>query len=160
MMIRFEQENNLFNYRVVGVAAHEGSVLLHQAEGDTFWSLPGGRAEFGETAEQTLKREMREELGLDVEVTRLLWFVENFFIYTDKRYHEIALYFLMRFPTGCKPIAQIGPFRGDEAGVPLIFQWFPTWPDVLSALPLLPAFLQTALQQLPETTAHIVHRDR
>ena len=78
-MIRFEEGNNCFNYRVVGVAIHENSVLLHQGEGEDFWTFPGGRAEFGETAEQTLKREMQEEIGVEVEVVRLLWFVENFF---------------------------------------------------------------------------------
>lgn len=60
MMIRFEKGNTRFNYRVVGVAVHENSVLLHQAEGEVFWTFPGGRAEFGETAEETLRREMNE----------------------------------------------------------------------------------------------------
>src|SRR4051794_23288156 len=98
-MIRFDKDNNRFNYRVVGVAFRHDKVLLHQAAGDDFWALPGGRAEFGESAEQTLKREMIEELDAEVEIVRLLWFVENFFTYADLNYHEIALYFLMRIPS-------------------------------------------------------------
>jgi ADP-ribose pyrophosphatase YjhB (NUDIX family) len=66
MVISFDNENNRFNYRVVGIAIHENSVLLHQGEDEDFWTLPGGRAEFGEPAEQTLKREMREELDVEV----------------------------------------------------------------------------------------------
>src|SRR5262245_16615293 len=112
MIIRLENESNYFHYRVAGVAVHENSVLLHRYEGEDFWTFPGGRAEFGETAEQTLKREMREEIGAEVEVVRLLWFVENFFTYQDKRYHEIGLYFLMRFPTGSKYLVEPGPFQG------------------------------------------------
>lgn len=158
-MIRFEEGNNLFNYRVVGVATHENSVLLHQCEGENFWTFPGGRAEFGETAEQTLKREMKEEIGIEVEVVRLLWFVENFFTYADKRYHEIALYFLMRLPPACEYLIQKGSFHGDEEGVKLTFQWFPQQSDVLSRLPLLPSFLQTAVERLPESAQHIVHYD-
>ena len=92
-MIRFDNGDSRFNYRVVGVAVHENSVLLHQAEGDDFWTFPGGRAELGEPAQQTLIREMREEIGAEVEVVRLLWFVENLFTYADRHYHEIALYF-------------------------------------------------------------------
>lgn len=158
-MIRFEEENNCFNYRVVGVAVREDLVLLHQVEGDGFWAFPGGRAEFGETAEQTLKREMREEIGVEIEVVRLLWVVENFFTLAGKQYHEIALYFLMRLPSGCKYLAERGPFRGEEEGVELIFQWFPRQPAVLSGLPLLPSFLQQAVEELPESVQHIIQRD-
>jgi len=160
MMIRFEKENHCFNYRVVGVAVHDDSVLLHRAEGEDFWTFPGGRAEFGETAEQTLKREMREEIGAEVEVVRPLWFVENFFTYAGKQYHEIALYFLMRLPTTCEYLVHPGPFQGEEEGTTLTFQWFSRRPEVLSGLPLLPSFLQTTLQELPESVRHVVHHDK
>ena len=160
-MIRFEQGKDCFQYRVVGVAANEGAVLLNQAEGDLFWTFPGGRAEFGEAAERTLEREMREELGVTVEVVRLLWFVENFFKYDGRSYHEIALYFLMRLPAGCLYLSEPGPFHGQEDnGTKLVFQWFTHQPEVLSGLPLLPSFLQTAVQNLPESVQHIVHHDK
>ncbi len=35
-----------------------------------FWALPGGRTEPGETIEQTIIREVKEETGLDVIVVR------------------------------------------------------------------------------------------
>ena len=35
-----------------------------------YWALPGGRAEPGETVEQTVVREVKEETGLDVAVVR------------------------------------------------------------------------------------------
>lgn len=106
--------------------------------------------------DETLRREMREELGVEVEVVRLLWFVENFFTYAGKRYHEIALYFLMRLPNDCELLSHPGPFRGEEAGTPLILQWFSRKPETLSSLPLLPSFLQTALQDLPESIERVI----
>lgn len=159
MMIRFNEGNKIFNYRIVGVAVHEDSVLLHQGEGENFWTFPGGRAEFGETAAQTLRREMKEEIGAEVEVVRLLWFVENFFTYAGGQFHEIALYFLMRFSEVSAHLLQTDSFQGHEEGMKLTYRWFPRRAEVLTDLPLLPAFLQTALQSLPESTQHVVEDD-
>jgi len=157
-MIRFDQGHRRFNYRVVGVAIHDGRVLVHRAEGEPFWTLPGGRAEHGETAEETLIREMREELGVAIEVERLLWTVENFFDYDRWRYHEIALYFLMRLPPGSAPLAAES-FDGVDGDVTLRFAWRSLRREALEALPLQPAFLPEALTNLPATPAHIVQRD-
>jgi 8-oxo-dGTP pyrophosphatase MutT (NUDIX family) len=76
-----------------------------------FGRSPGGRAELGEPAAQTLKREMLEELNTKVEVVRLLWLVENLFEYADKEYHEIGLYFLMRFPDDSEILRQSQPLN-------------------------------------------------
>ena len=64
-----------FGYRVSALAARDGYVLLHRSELDDFWSLAGGGCEMLESSEVAL----REEMGIDVRVERLLWVVENFF---------------------------------------------------------------------------------
>jgi ADP-ribose pyrophosphatase YjhB (NUDIX family) len=158
-MIRFDQGNYRFNYRVVGVAMRDGHVFLHQGKGESFWALPGGRAELGESAEQTLKREMREELQVEIEIVRLLWVVENFFRFDEKHYHELSLYFLMRLPDESKYLTQPGPYPCAEPDSNLIFQWFPNRMEVLAGLPVFPSFLQTELQQLPQSTEHRVQTD-
>lgn len=147
-----------FNYRVAAVAIHDGCVLLHRAEHESFWTLPGGRAEHGETAEQTIRREMREELETDVDVVRLLWFVENFFEYDARRYHEISLFFLARFPEGSLPRASAA-FDRTDAGVLFRFEWHPVRADVLGRLPLFPVFLPEALTELPSSVVHVVEGD-
>jgi ADP-ribose pyrophosphatase YjhB (NUDIX family) len=57
--------------RCVGGILHDaaGRLLVIQRGHDPgrgLWSLPGGRVEPGETDEQAVLREMREETGLDV----------------------------------------------------------------------------------------------
>ena len=76
---QFRDGDRIFGMRAAGVAVDGGRVLLHRAEFDAFWSLPGGRLMFGETAEDALRREMREEIGVRVGVGPLVWVVENFF---------------------------------------------------------------------------------
>jgi len=133
-------------------------VLLHRAGDELFWTLPGGRAEMGEAAEHTIRREMREELSTDVEVHRLLWFVENFFDYDGLSYHEIALYFLIRFPADSQPLA-LRAFESTDGNATLHFQWWPLEDDTLARLPLVPSFLASGLRNLPASVTHVVHRD-
>jgi 8-oxo-dGTP pyrophosphatase MutT (NUDIX family) len=157
-MICFDDGNRRFNYRVVGVAIHNGSVLVHRADHEPFWTLPGGRAEHGETAEETIRREMLEELATDVQVVRLLWFVENFFDYDGLSHHEIALYFLIRFPPASTPLTT-NAFERLDGDVHLRFKWFPLSQEQLACLPLLPAFLAKGLTDLPVSLVHLVQRD-
>jgi ADP-ribose pyrophosphatase YjhB (NUDIX family) len=160
-MITLRQGTQAFNYRIVGAVLHEGRVLLHRGESEDFWTLPGGRAELGEPATETLKREMREELDADVQVERLLWVVENFFNYLGMDWHELAFYFLMSFPSGSEVYERTEPFHGFEETAPegmlLIFKWHSL--DRLDEITLLPSFLKEGLRALPDGTEHVVHKD-
>jgi ADP-ribose pyrophosphatase YjhB (NUDIX family) len=71
-MITFDRDGARFTYRTVGVCVEDYYALLHRAEPDDFWSLPGGRVEIGEESAPVLRRELREELGAEAEVGRLL----------------------------------------------------------------------------------------
>jgi ADP-ribose pyrophosphatase YjhB (NUDIX family) len=47
-------------------------ILLTRRTDNGRWCLPGGAVEAGESVEETCVREMREETGLEVRVTRLI----------------------------------------------------------------------------------------
>lgn len=60
----------LFQIGIKGVIRNaKGEVLLLRARAwggsPSYWDLPGGRMDPGETFEQTLRRELKEEIGLD-----------------------------------------------------------------------------------------------
>jgi len=156
-VITFNEGKVRFHYRAAGVALSGNRVLLHRGEKDDFWSLPGGRVELLEPSEDTLRREMLEELGIEIHVGRLLWVVENFFEYGDESHHELGLYFLMMLPQDSPLYWQSEPFIGDEEGIKLIFSWHQL--DELDKIALYPTFLRDALRSLPEATLHIVHID-
>src|SRR5476649_1047931 len=74
---------------IKGVLIHEGRVLLLLNERGE-WDLPGGRPEAGEDHRTALKREVREETGLDVEVSTLLG--EHLFEVLPQRFVRIVAY--------------------------------------------------------------------
>ena len=67
--------NNLFNIRVTGILIENNEILLvkQKLSDKRDWSLPGGKLERGETIQQGIIREMKEETGLDTEVDSLLY---------------------------------------------------------------------------------------
>ena len=155
-MITFLRDNQRFNFRVAGIAIANNRVLLHRLDRDDFWTFPGGRVELGETSQDALLRELKEELNADIEIVRMLWLVENFFEYNSQQYHEIAFYYLMQFPKRSPYLNQDSSFPGIESDVSLEFKWFPIDSNVLKKLPLLPSFLQDSLNNLPTSVEHII----
>jgi ADP-ribose pyrophosphatase YjhB (NUDIX family) len=62
--------------RAYGILVHEGAVALVRSSNPNhnppLWWLPGGGIDFGETPEQSLTREFKEETGLSVTAPALL----------------------------------------------------------------------------------------
>ncbi len=76
----------------------DGKILLAKSQKwfDKY-TLPGGHIEIGETMEEALKREVKEEVGLDVEVVEFLLMQEAIFTKEFwKKKHFIFFDFLCR----------------------------------------------------------------
>jgi 8-oxo-dGTP pyrophosphatase MutT (NUDIX family) len=117
-----------------------GRVLLHRRRVGGGWAPPSGAVEPGESLLAALRRELREETGLEVAVERLVG------IYSDPSYQ------IVRYPDGrsvhfvtalfaCQ--VQPGPVRGSDEGIE--WQWF--LPDRLprDLLPYAQVWLRDAL---------------
>jgi ADP-ribose pyrophosphatase YjhB (NUDIX family) len=64
-MIRLDRKPQLFSMRVAALIFQNGHVLVQRGTKDSYWALPGGRAEIGESSQETIIREIGEELGRD-----------------------------------------------------------------------------------------------
>ena len=145
-MICFDTEKGRFNFRSVAVIILDDHVLIHRAAADDFWALPGGRVEFFETSEETVEREMFEELGLECSVDRHLWYVENFFKLDVTQFHELANYYLASFEHSPSINSEVD-FKGKETSLGLTFRWVLL--KSLKKYKLKPEFLSEKLFDLP-----------
>jgi len=63
------------------ILVRNGQVLACQRRADQShpgkWEFPGGKREAGETMAQCLRRELREELGIEAEIGAELWRAEH-----------------------------------------------------------------------------------
>src|SRR4051812_5500050 len=80
-----------------------------------FWSLPGGRVELGEPIEQTVVREVKEEVGLDVTVERLICVTDH--IVPADAAHWVSPVYLVRVLSGVAE--NMEPRKTERLG------WFP-----------------------------------
>jgi mutator protein MutT len=67
--------------RPTAILIEDGEILLVRQEVTETrrWSLPGGKLESGETIEQCLIREVKEETGLDITIDELLYVCDRFY---------------------------------------------------------------------------------
>ena len=88
--------------RPLGIAViRKGNKVLalkgYDSHKDTyFYRLPGGGIHFCETAKDTVMRELKEEIGVDIQVIKPLPAVENIFEFEGNIGHELI------FPFECK----------------------------------------------------------
>lgn len=80
--------------RVGGVYVKDDKILLvrHEKNKKTYWLLPGGGCEFGESLKEALEREVKEETSLESETGIFLFSNES--IPPDKHRHVVNFTFL------------------------------------------------------------------
>lgn len=94
------------DYIGVGVGAvicSDGKILLQKRSQVVRnergkWIIPGGVIEFGETLHQSLKREVKEEIGLEIEIIEPLA-IKDHIILEDKQ-HWVTTSFICRIKKG------------------------------------------------------------
>ncbi len=82
---------------VDGVLIEEGKILLIRRGREPFkgkWALPGGFVEYGESVEDAVIREFKEETGLDAEIIKLLGVYSD--PNRDPRGHTVSIVYMLK----------------------------------------------------------------
>ena len=158
MDITFKTGEGRFNYRVCGMIIHDGKILAMHDQRSPYYYLPGGRVQLGETVEEAVLREIREELEIDAKIVRPLWFNQGFFTedVSGERFHEICLYFLMDV-SHTDLLSKEEKFVLSEGNRRHAFEWLSF--DRLKDEYFYPIFLKEKIFDLPETLTVIENYD-
>lgn len=97
MDITIDIEDYKLNVRAAGVIIHNNKVLTHRNVNSDHYALVGGRVQLGEDSATTVKREMQEELGKEIETIGYISTIENFFEMKGSKYHEILFVHRVEF---------------------------------------------------------------
>ena len=111
---------------VVIIENNKVALIRREKAGRTYYVFPGGQQEIGETIEQCAKREAFEELGVEVEIGKLL---------TQVPYNGIQYYYRAKIIGG-----QFGTGQGEEFTDTTKGSYLPMWVELenLTALDVLP----------------------
>ena len=157
-MISFDVDDNKFNFRVSGIFLDESGrrFLTNTRKHIDFYVLPGGRIEMGEESSESLKRELVEELGIDIDIVGIKATTENFFEFDNKNYHELQYVYVAKLKD--RTIEKnIGRFMGTEEKD--IFEW--QYIDKIDSLNYKPAYLKEIIKEVASGNLdirHIIHR--
>lgn len=77
-----------------------------------FWGKPGGAVEFGEKVEDAVKRELKEELNIDIEIIKFLSYTDH--IIKSENQHWLVINYIAKIIGG--ELKNMEPEKIDEIG--------------------------------------------
>lgn len=146
--------NTKFNYRVAAVIKATNKILIMTDPGLSYYYLPGGRVKINEKSIDAIKRELKEELDIDCEDSKIIWINENFFKEdsVSEAIHEICIYFQINIKESSY-IFHKEIFERNENGKSHIFKWQAI--DRLSDITLYPLFINEGLLTEHKEIKHV-----
>lgn len=118
---------------VAAIIHHEGKILATQrgyGEHKGMWEFPGGKMEPGETEEEAIVREIREELNVGILVEKKVYIVE----YDYPKFHLVMHCFWCSIATGELVLNEHQSARWLEKSEWESVEWLPADIEVLKTL--------------------------
>jgi ADP-ribose pyrophosphatase YjhB (NUDIX family) len=157
--ILYRSEEFVFSYRIAGVLVRDHKILLQKPSNDDGYTIPGGHVRRGETSQEALIREFKEEINADIQVEKMLFVGENFFPWGKHACHQISLYYHVSLRDDTQ-IPLEGVFKVidelENKKIDLDFCWIPL--TELKKVKVYPTNLVDDLITLPENVKHFIYR--
>lgn len=97
MDINIKNELGNFKLRVSGIIIKDDKILVHEGKKFNGFCFPGGHIELGETTQEAILREIKEELGATVEIIGIFCINENIYKVNDSFLNqEINYYYKLK----------------------------------------------------------------
>ena len=150
-------DNGYVNVRVGAIIMQGDRFLMVGNDQSPYLYSVGGRLHFGETAEEAVIREVFEETGIRMEIDRLGFVHENYFVADwqarrGKLYYEISFYFYMKTPEDFSPCAESFTEGGNLEHL--------VWVTPDSEVRYYPEFFRTELKAPSHEVKHFVTDER
>lgn len=151
-------ENGIISIRVGAIIIKDNKYLMVGNENSNYLYSVGGRIKFGETAEEAIIREVYEETGVKMEIDRLGFIHENYFIGDSypkigKLIYEISFFFYMKTPDDFSPMCNSFTENGSKE--------YLTWISLDDKSKIIyPDFFKTELKHRSTGVKHFVTDDR
>lgn len=155
MDITIEVQDYILNVRAAVVIIHNDKILVHRNINSNHYALVGGRVELGEDSISTVKREIKEEMGKEIEIIGYISTIENFFIMNGKKYHEIEFVHLAEFKEEKDKLIK-DTIKNIEGKDYLQYEWIER--NKIDEVPLMPSKIQSVLKN-GKYPLHVINKD-
>lgn len=149
-------DKGVLNIRVGAIIMKNGEFLMVGNDRSDYLYSVGGRIQFGETAEEAVKREVYEETGVKMSIDHLGFIHENYFIgdagkSLGKWVYEISFFFYMNTPDDFDPVCD--SFAEGDAKEYLV------WVSADTSRKCFPEFFKTELAIPGKEMKHFVTKE-
>ncbi len=151
----FATDEYICDLRTVGVLIRDNKILVQRDRDGNEFALPGGHVKIGETLENGLIREYKEETDADISCECLLWSEECFWNWNGKQAHNIAFYYLIELCEG-SDIPDTGEFVSHKDNCNVVLGWMPI--DKIHEVIIYPEFLKKEIYNRNEHPKHFVSK--
>ncbi len=143
MDLKIKTDKEEFHVRSCGIIKQENNFLIMRVNNTAYYHIPGGHIEIGEDSKQAITREIKEEIGCDIQEASLFAIQENFWVKENKKCHGIEFYYIIKpkHELEIKDYHKIEIDKGEEKL--LDFKW--VTPEQLKEIDLRPSNIRDIL---------------